>query len=165
VWARQSDANKLIEALKSMGERHGWLQHDRCTGKRLEPIALQASLCSAILIKLKDRGVVPADWALHDAAKSFAGSRTAGIGPGQPKTIRRSHLPWAASCASWEVWRHDRAVRPEKLVRAFARLAAPASAGRCRSPRASAPHPCASPVRADPVQLCGGVAFAAGWFR
>jgi phage gp16-like protein len=101
VWARQSDAFRLIEALKSMGERHGWLQHDRCTSKRLEPITLQASLCSAILIKLKDRGVVPADWALHDAAKSCAGSRTVGSGPGQPKTIRRSHLPWAASCASW----------------------------------------------------------------
>lgn len=71
VWARQSDGNKLIEALKSMGARHGWLQHDRCTGKRLEPIALQASLCSAILIKLKDRGVVPDDWALHDAAEKL----------------------------------------------------------------------------------------------
>jgi len=71
VWARQSDANKLIEALKSMGERNGWLQHDRCTGKRLDPIALQASLCSAILIKLKDRDLVPAGWALHDAAQKL----------------------------------------------------------------------------------------------
>jgi hypothetical protein len=73
AWARQSDANRLIEALKSMGERAGWLQHDRCTGKRLEPLALQASLCSAILIKLKERGVVPQAWALHDAAWKLCG--------------------------------------------------------------------------------------------
>lgn len=73
AWARQSDGNKLIEALKSMGERAGWLQHDRCTGKRLEPLALQASLCSAILVKLKDRGVVPEVWALHDAAWKLCG--------------------------------------------------------------------------------------------
>jgi len=73
AWARQSDANRLIEALKSMGERGGWLQHDRETGKRLEPLALQASLCDAILIRLKDKSVVPQVWALHDAAWKLCG--------------------------------------------------------------------------------------------
>ncbi|MFX8708345.1 regulatory protein GemA, partial [Acinetobacter baumannii] len=28
VWARQSDAYRLIEALKSMAERAGWRQHN-----------------------------------------------------------------------------------------------------------------------------------------
>lgn len=72
-WARQSDAFRLIEALKSMATRGGWQQHCRVTGKPFNPTELQASLCAAILIKLKDAHVVPSDWALHDAAWKLCG--------------------------------------------------------------------------------------------
>lgn len=72
-WAKQSDAFRLIEALKNMAIRHGWLQHNRATGKIFSPVELQASLCAAILIKLKEAGIVPADWHLHDAAFRLCG--------------------------------------------------------------------------------------------
>lgn len=80
-WAKQSDAFRLIEALKSMATRNGWLLHNRVTGKGFSPIELQASLCSAILIKLKDAAVVPADWHLHDAAWKLCGIENAKAAP------------------------------------------------------------------------------------
>lgn len=80
-WARQSDAFRLIEALKNMATRHGWLQHNRATGKAFGPIELQASLCAAILIKLKDAGIAPSDWALHDAAWKLCGIKNAKADP------------------------------------------------------------------------------------
>lgn len=80
-WARQSDAFRLIEALKSMAVRHGWQQHNRATGRQFSPIELQASLCSAILIKLKDAGIAPADWHLHDAAWKLCGIENAKATP------------------------------------------------------------------------------------
>ncbi len=80
-WARQSDAFRLIEALKSMAVRNGWVQHNRATGRQFNPIELQASLCAAILIKLKDAGVVPADWHLHDAAWKLCGIENAKAAP------------------------------------------------------------------------------------
>lgn len=67
VWARQSDARSLIEALKAMATRHGWPQPN------LPPIQLQASLCEAILAKLKDKGIAPADWSIHDAQHKLCG--------------------------------------------------------------------------------------------
>lgn len=73
AWANQREAFKLIEALKNMAVRAGWLQHCRATGKALSPMTLQTSLCSAILIKLKAAGVAPDDWALHDAAWKLCG--------------------------------------------------------------------------------------------
>lgn len=69
VWARQSDAYRLIEALKAMGARAGWIQHDRARQKPLDPIGLQQSLCAAILTRLKEAEVIPCDWGLHDAAE------------------------------------------------------------------------------------------------
>lgn len=72
-WARQSDGNLLIEALKSMGARAGWLMHNPSTQKPLDPIGLQSSLCQAILRKLKEAGVAPADWDLHDAMWRLCG--------------------------------------------------------------------------------------------
>lgn len=77
VWARQSDAFRLIEALKSMAERNGWHQSMPGTGKRLEPRVLQSHLCEVILIKLKELGGVPADWTLDIAAWRLAGIDTA----------------------------------------------------------------------------------------
>ncbi len=67
VWARQSDARALIEALKAMATRHGWPQPN------LPPIQLQASLCEAILVKLKDKGIAPAEWSIHDAQHKLCG--------------------------------------------------------------------------------------------
>lgn len=73
VWARQSDAYRLIEALKSMARRAGWMMHNPVTGKMFGPIELKSSLCSAILIKLKEADAIPQDWALHDAAWRLCG--------------------------------------------------------------------------------------------
>lgn len=80
-WARQSDAFRLIEALKTMATRNGWLQHNRVTGRQFNPMELQASLCAAILIKLKDAGIAPADWNLHDAAWKLCGIENAKAAP------------------------------------------------------------------------------------
>lgn len=73
VWARQSDAYKLIEALKSMADRHGWPQHSRVTQKPLGGIELKASLCQAILRRLKDAGAAPEEWHLGEAAFRLCG--------------------------------------------------------------------------------------------
>lgn len=61
VWAKQSDAFKLIEALKSWADRSGWRQAG------LSSMQLNASLCEVILVRLKHVGLAPADWAIHDA--------------------------------------------------------------------------------------------------
>ncbi|MGE0773543.1 MAG: regulatory protein GemA [Sphingomonadaceae bacterium] len=73
VWARQSDAFRLIEALKAMAARGGWPQSCLVTQKPLSPIALQQGLCNAILRKLKEADAIPADWELHDAAWRLCG--------------------------------------------------------------------------------------------
>lgn len=80
-WARQSDARSIIEPLKSWAKREGWLQHDPATGRTFSPIELKASLCSAILLKLKDAGVVPGDWLLHHAAWQLCGIENAKATP------------------------------------------------------------------------------------
>ena len=73
IWARQSDARALIEALKSMAVRNGWPQHNVVTQKILAPIQLQSALCGAILSKLKEKGIAPADWSIHDAQRKLCG--------------------------------------------------------------------------------------------
>lgn len=77
VWARQSDAFRLIEALKSIAKRAGWYQQDRFTGQPLPPITLQLHLCDVILAKLKAAGVAPDDWTIDVAAKRLCGIETA----------------------------------------------------------------------------------------
>lgn len=72
-WAKQSEAYRLIEALKAMGEKKGWRQDNRKTGKRYGPEALKGSLCHAILKRLKDHGIARMDWGLHDAAWKLCG--------------------------------------------------------------------------------------------
>ncbi|MDR6708146.1 phage gp16-like protein [Novosphingobium sp. 1748] len=76
VWANQGDAFRLIEALKSWAIREGWIQHDRATQKPLSPLGLQASLCSAILQKLKAAKVAPEGWTLDQAAFKLCGIET-----------------------------------------------------------------------------------------
>lgn len=77
VWARQSDAYRLIEALKAMARRAGWHQSDPNTGKALEVRTLQSHLCQVILGKLKAAGAVPQDWSLDVAAWRLCGVDTA----------------------------------------------------------------------------------------
>lgn len=76
VWAKQSDAFRLIEALKAMAQRHGWAQVD-ASGNNLSPLRLAEGLCNAIVWKLKGMGEVPADWTLDIAAWRLAGIETA----------------------------------------------------------------------------------------
>jgi phage gp16-like protein len=77
VWARQSDAFRLIEALKDMGEKKGWRQRDPKTGKAYGPDKLKESLCEAILKRLQDHGAARMHWGLHDAAWKLAGIENA----------------------------------------------------------------------------------------
>jgi len=72
VWAKQSEANKLIEALKAMAERAGWRQRN-LDGRPLSPLMLRMGLCDLILFRLKEVGVVPDRWTLHDAAFRLCG--------------------------------------------------------------------------------------------
>lgn len=79
VWAKQSDAFRLIEALKAMAERHGWKQTDPL-GKPAGPALLQIHLCQAILGRIKDRDLCPAGWSLDIAAFRLCGIRNEATG-------------------------------------------------------------------------------------
>lgn len=72
VWARQSDAYRLIEALKAMALRGGWQQADD-NGKHLQPWKLQIGLCEAILTRLKAADVAHPSWTLAHAAWRLCG--------------------------------------------------------------------------------------------
>ena len=77
VWARQSDAFKLIEALKAMGLRAGWKMVPDVEGFRYSVRELQEQLCQAILRRLKKHGVAPAFWTIDDAAWRLCGIENA----------------------------------------------------------------------------------------
>ena len=72
VWADQREAFKLIEALKAMAQRHGWVQTD-ISGNNLALIKLAEGLCEAIRAKLVAAGEVPDHWTLNDAAFRLCG--------------------------------------------------------------------------------------------
>ncbi len=76
VWARQSDAYRLIEALKAMAKRAGWLQNDPATGKPLPVQRLQLHLCEVILGKLKLAEAIPTAWTIDLAAWRLCGIET-----------------------------------------------------------------------------------------
>lgn len=80
AWAQQSQGGKLIEALKDMGERNGWVQVDH-KGNNLGPLWLNAGLCEAIVKKLKKAGEIPADWTLDITAYRLLGLTTAQCEP------------------------------------------------------------------------------------
>jgi len=82
AWADQSQAHKLIEALKAMAERGGWAQAGE-NGARLSVIALNEGLCEAILVKLRMAEDAPASWTLSDAAFRLCGVE---LGSGGPMT-------------------------------------------------------------------------------
>lgn len=75
VWARQSDAYRLIEALKAMAARSGWPQTAPDGGKA-SVLQLQSSLCDAILIKLKEQGIANDAWSIDQAAFRLCGMTT-----------------------------------------------------------------------------------------
>lgn len=75
AFARQSEAFRLVEALKAMAVRHGWQQHDRCTGKAFSALGLQISLCAAILVKMKEAGIASECWSIEEAAFDLCGIR------------------------------------------------------------------------------------------
>lgn len=81
AWARQSDAYRLIEALKAMGSRHGWRQSNLVTQKPLTPLGLQESLCVAILDRLVSNGGAPDSWTLNTAAWRLCGIELGRSGP------------------------------------------------------------------------------------
>lgn len=72
VWANQRDAYKLIEALKAWAVRAGWPEAGR-NGTAVAPIALQSTLCAAILTKLKEAGIAKPGWDLLGAAMRLQG--------------------------------------------------------------------------------------------
>lgn len=75
VWARQSDAFRLIEALKAMATRAGWQLTDPQTGAPLSPAGLQISLCSKIVDRMKRVGLAAPAWSIEDAALHLCGIR------------------------------------------------------------------------------------------
>lgn len=81
VWMNQSQGFALIEALKSMAVKGGWLQHCPATRKALTPAVLQISLCQVILAKLQQLGGVPERWLLNDAAVDLLGIDRDGHAP------------------------------------------------------------------------------------
>jgi phage gp16-like protein len=89
VWANQRQSYQLIEALKAMAERAGWLQRDRIKHGSLTPLQLQSSLCQAILARLRDAGAVPAGWSLHDAAWKLCGIENAKEDPWTAEDYQR----------------------------------------------------------------------------
>lgn len=80
VWAKQSDAYRLIEALKDMAVRNGWELVDG-NGKPLKPLRLQENLCAAIVKRLHRLGAVPGWWTMDNAAWNLCGIRTADQAP------------------------------------------------------------------------------------
>lgn len=82
AWADQRRAHSLIEALKAMAVRGGWQQSDRATGRPFDVKGLQISLCCAIVVKLKEAAIVPADWTMDRAAWSLCGIETAATASG-----------------------------------------------------------------------------------
>lgn len=88
VWANQSDGYKLIEALKSMAQKHGWPQTD-ASGNNLSVRALGEGLCKAILWKLKGMDEVPADWTIDIAAFRLCGIETGAEGPMDAEAYQR----------------------------------------------------------------------------
>lgn len=67
-WMNQTQADRLIEALKAMAERHGWEQSLAGLAKMHHVHALKRRLCEAILLKLKREALIPESYALGTAA-------------------------------------------------------------------------------------------------
>lgn len=73
-WANQALVYKLVEALKAIAERHGWRQSTEGLPTNAVAINLKRRLCEALLGKLWDAGLAPADWNIDRAAFEFSGT-------------------------------------------------------------------------------------------
>lgn len=76
-WADQAQADRLIEALKAIAERHGWDQSTKGVAKAHYIHVLKVRLCDAILFKLKHTGIANANWTLGSAAFRLCGMGSA----------------------------------------------------------------------------------------
>lgn len=72
-WADQAMGYKLIEALKTIGTRHGWDQDVTGVHKDSRVKALRIRLCEAILAKLKRLGRASRHWSVEEAAWYLCG--------------------------------------------------------------------------------------------
>lgn len=72
-WADQGKTDSLIEALKAMAEREGWDQSLKGVKPEARILVLKRRLVDAIFDKLVKVGLVPDDWTIARAAKTFAG--------------------------------------------------------------------------------------------
>lgn len=73
-WANQANSYKLIEALKAMAERHGWEQGTggvQLGDNKLR--LLKVRLVDAIIAKLVQRGMAPANWSTRQIAYQLTG--------------------------------------------------------------------------------------------
>lgn len=78
-WANQTQADKLIEAIKAIAERHGWDQSQAKLSKATYVHALKVRLCDAILAKLKRAGLAAPGWTLAETAFRLAGVEPEGV--------------------------------------------------------------------------------------
>jgi phage gp16-like protein len=85
VWADQRQSYQLIEALKAWAVRAGWPEAGNNSAKA-GPLALQVTLCGAILAKLKAAGIAKPGWDLMGTSMQLLG-RTPGSSTGEPMTV------------------------------------------------------------------------------
>ncbi len=72
-WADQALTYRLIEALKAIAARHGWNIDLAGVKPTAAPLVLKRRLVDAILLKLQDAGIVPAEWGVRRTAFDLAG--------------------------------------------------------------------------------------------
>ncbi len=72
-WANQALVYRLVEALKAIGERHGWRQSTEGVRPLAVPLVLKRRLCEALMGKLWSAGLAPVTWDVQRAAWEFAG--------------------------------------------------------------------------------------------
>lgn len=87
-WAKQAQAYKLVEALKSIAERHGWSQSTEGVSASAMPLVLQRRLVEAIAAALRAAGVVPAGWSMQRIAFDLAGIELSSVF-GELEELRR----------------------------------------------------------------------------
>lgn len=86
-WANQGQAYKLIEALKAIAARNGWVQQMRAT-QGLKPVSAEVSLrilkvrlVERIAELLAERRLIPLEWPLGKVAFELAGMERDGPVP------------------------------------------------------------------------------------
>ncbi len=78
-WADQSLAYKLIEALKAIGTRHGWDANLDGVAPHAQVVVLKRRLVEALFVKLKAAQLVPDDWSVSRAARTFGGTEVQSV--------------------------------------------------------------------------------------